>query len=81
MSNVIHMEFPRDQGSRNVVVEWKIHARRRSDFAVVETSLPDEREAIETARRLFSQGYDITVHKHLIQKMAEWVYDEDWNDD
>jgi hypothetical protein len=80
MSNVISVEFPRNQGPRTVEVEWRIRAYDKSSLNLVEVTETDEADAITTSRRLFSQGYDITVRKHLIEHVVDWVYDADWQE-
>lgn len=79
MSEVV--QFPLPQSKRNVEVVWKVRAYRKSDFSLVEGDHDDEPKANAAARRLYSMGYDITVRRHIIEHVADWVYDEDWSKD
>jgi hypothetical protein len=80
MSNVISVDFPGTQGPRSVEIEWRIRAYDKASLNLLEVTHTDKTEAITTSRRLYSQGYDITVHQHLIEKVADWTYDKDWNE-
>ena len=80
MSNVISVDFPGTPDPRSVDVEWRIRAYNRVSLNLLESTHTDKTEAVATSRRLFSQGYDITVHRHVIEKVADWTYDKDWNE-
>ena len=79
MTEVIQFPLPPQQ--RNVEVVWKVRAYRKSDFSLVEGDHEDEATANAAARDLYRMGYDITVRRHIIEHVADWVYDEDWSND
>ena len=80
-AEIIYGKFPKGEASLKDVppgltVEWRIYARNPKDFSMVDPSFELESEAHEAARRWFSQGYDVTVHRHFIEKIAEWTQDD-----
>lgn len=75
------LQFPLPPQQRNVEVVWKIRAYRKSDFALIEEDHEDEAAANAAARNLYQRGFDIIVCRHIIEHVADWVYDEDWSKD
>lgn len=53
---------------------YRIHARRCSDFAVVNEDHDSEHEAHQAAKRLFSNRYDVTVKLIAEETLAEWKH-------
>ena len=53
---------------------YRIHARRRSDFAVINEDHDSEHEAHQAAKRLFANRYDVTVKLIAEETLAEWKH-------
>ena len=79
MSKVI--EFPQPLSQQHVEVVFKIRARNAKSLCLIELDHTTAEESRAAARRLYAQGYDVTVRRHIIEHLADWVYDEDWNKD
>jgi len=56
---------------------YEIHARRPSDFAVIEEEQQDERMAYKAARHHHANGYDVTVTLVTRKPVAEWKQGDD----
>jgi hypothetical protein len=79
MSDVV--QFPTVKTPVPVTVEWRLRAYLKSDFSLLDAVYDDAAECNAAARRLYAMGYDITVRKHVIEHVADWVYDADWSED
>lgn len=75
------VQFPTIKTRVPVTVEWRLRAYRKGDFSLVESVYEDEASCNKAARHLYGMGYDITVRKHVIEHVADWVYDADWSED
>jgi len=75
------IEFPQPLSQQHVEVVFKIRARNAKTFCLIELNHATAEESRIAARRLFAQGYDITVRRHTIEHIVDWVHDEDWGKD
>ena len=79
MTSII--QLPKAFESPHVEVVFKIRARNAKTFCLVELDHATAEESRIAARRLYAQGYDVTVRRHIIEHIVDWVHDEEWGKD
>lgn len=79
MTSII--QLPTAFESPNVEVVFKIRARDAKTFRLVELDHATAEESRTAARRLYAQGYDVTVRRHIVEHIVDWVHDEEWGKD
>ena len=79
MTSII--QLPTAFESPNVEVVFKIRARNAKTFCLIELDHATAEESRTAARRLYAQGYDVTVRRHIIEHIVDWVHDEEWGKD
>ena len=79
MTSII--QLPTAFESPNVEVVFKIRARHAKTFCLIELDHATAEESRTAARRLYAQGYDVTVRRHIIEHIVDWVHDEEWGKD
>lgn len=79
MTSII--QLPTAFEAPNVEVVFKIRARDAKTFCLIELDHATAEESRTAARRLYAQGYDVTVRRHIIEHIVDWVHDEEWGKD
>jgi hypothetical protein len=79
MTSII--QFPTLPDSPHVEVVFKIRARNAKTFCLIELDHATAEESRTAARRLYAQGYDVTVRRHIIEHIVDWVQDEEGGKD